>query len=109
MIKALVSIDVDLAASRTIRFACQLGYFMPVELHPVYIKESPPRELSIGSGWARHHWERELCEGEPPRLLESQVLGLKYENAGPLRSMLPPVERLVLVCPADLLIERHVQ
>jgi len=62
VIKALVSIDVDLAASRTIRFACQLGYFMPVELHPVYIKESPPRELSIGSGWARHHWERELIQ-----------------------------------------------
>ncbi len=62
MIKALVSIDVDLAASRTIRFACQLGYFMPVELHPVYIKESPPRELSIGSGWARHHWEQELIQ-----------------------------------------------
>ena len=62
MIKALVSIEVDLAASRTIRFACQLGNFMPVELHPVYIKESPPRELSIGSGWARHHWERELIQ-----------------------------------------------
>lgn len=62
MIKALVSIEVDLAASRTIRFACQLGNFMPVELHPVYIKESPPRELSIGSGWARHHWEQELIK-----------------------------------------------
>jgi hypothetical protein len=62
VIKALVSIEVDLAASRTIRFACQLGNFMPVELHPVYIKESPPRELSIGSGWARHHWEKELVQ-----------------------------------------------
>jgi hypothetical protein len=62
VIKALVSIEVDLAASRTMRFACQLGNFMPVELHPVYIKESPPRELSIGSGWARRHWEQELIK-----------------------------------------------
>lgn len=62
MIKALVSIEVDLAASRTIRFACQLGNFMPLALHPVYVKGAPPRVLSIGSGWARHHWEQELVQ-----------------------------------------------
>lgn len=62
MIKALISIEVDLAASRAIRFACQLGNFMPMEIHPVYTKEAPPRDLSIGSGWARHHWEQELIQ-----------------------------------------------
>ena len=48
MIKTLVSIEVDLAASRAIRFACQLGNFMEMEIHPVYIKEAPPREMSMG-------------------------------------------------------------
>ena len=62
MIKALVSIEVDLAASRAIRFACQLGNFIPMEIRPVYVKESPPRELAIGAGWARRHWEEELVE-----------------------------------------------
>jgi hypothetical protein len=51
---------VDLAASRAIRFASQLNYFIPMEIHPVYVKAVPPRELSIGSGWARHHWEKEI-------------------------------------------------
>ncbi|MEW6657948.1 MAG: hypothetical protein AB1424_04760 [Thermodesulfobacteriota bacterium] len=60
MMKTLVSIEVDLAASRAIRFASQLNFFIPMEIHPVYVKESPPRELSIGSGWARKHWEQEL-------------------------------------------------
>jgi len=62
VIKALVSIEVDLAASRAIRFACQLGNFIQMEIHPVYIKAAPPRELSIGSGWARHHWEQDLIQ-----------------------------------------------
>ncbi len=78
MIKALVSIDVDLAASRTIRFACQLGYFMPVELHPVYIKESPSRELSIGSGWARHHWEQELVQEGKKEIAEWMASEIDY-------------------------------
>lgn len=62
MIKTIVAIEVDLAASRAIRFACQLGNFLQMEIHPVYIKEAPPRNLTIGSGWARHHWEKELIQ-----------------------------------------------
>jgi hypothetical protein len=62
LIKTIVSIEVDLAASRAIRFACQLGNFIPMEIHPVYIKEAPPRDLTIGSGWARRHWESELVQ-----------------------------------------------
>ena len=62
MIKTIVSIEVDLAASRAIRFACQLGNFIPMEIYPVYIKEAPPRDLTIGSGWARRHWEKELVQ-----------------------------------------------
>ena len=78
MIKALVSIEVDLAASRTIRFACQLGNFMPVELHPVYTKEAPPRELSIGSGWARHHWEKELVKEGTAEISEWMASEIDY-------------------------------
>ncbi|MFZ5452490.1 MAG: hypothetical protein ACOZF2_11585 [Thermodesulfobacteriota bacterium] len=78
MIKALVSIDVDLAASRTIRFACQLGFFTPVELHPVYIKEAPSRELSIGSGWARHHWEKELIKEGTAEISEWMASEIDY-------------------------------
>ncbi|RJR35170.1 MAG: hypothetical protein C4567_14955 [Deltaproteobacteria bacterium] len=70
MIKTLVSIEVDLAASRAIRFASQLNYLRHMEIYPVYVKETPPRELSIGSGWARHHWERELVQQGKAEIME---------------------------------------
>jgi len=70
VIKTLVSIEVDLAASRAIRFASQLNYFIPMEIHPVYVKATPPRELSIGSGWARHHWEQEIVQQGKAEIME---------------------------------------
>jgi hypothetical protein len=70
MIKTLVSIEVDLAASRAIRFASQLNYFIPMEIQPVYVKEAPPRDLSIGSGWARHHWEQEIVQQGKAEIME---------------------------------------
>jgi hypothetical protein len=76
VIKALVSLEMDLAASRAIRFSCQLGCFIQMEIQPVYIKESPPRNLSIGSGWARRHWEQEIVaqgEKEITEMLSSEV------------------------------------
>lgn len=76
MIKALVSIEIDLAASRAIRFACQLGYFIQMDIQPVYVKESPPRQLSIGSGWARRHWEEEIIaagQKEITEMLSSEI------------------------------------
>jgi nucleotide-binding universal stress UspA family protein len=62
VIKALAAIELDLASSRAMRFACQLGNFIEMEIHPVYVKESPPRELAIGTGWARRHWEEDLIQ-----------------------------------------------
>ncbi|OGP70335.1 MAG: hypothetical protein A2Z73_01405 [Deltaproteobacteria bacterium RBG_13_60_28] len=76
MIKTLVSIEVDLAASRAIRFACQLGNFIEMEIHPVYIKEAPPQEMAIGAGWARRSWEKDMVEqgkAEISELLYSEI------------------------------------
>jgi hypothetical protein len=60
MIKTLVAIEVDLASSLAIRYACQLGSLIDQELCPVYVKEPPPEVPAIGSGWVRHTWEREI-------------------------------------------------
>ncbi len=60
MIKALVSIEVDLASSLAVRFACRLGGLTEMEIHPVYVKEESARESSFGSGWASRTWEREM-------------------------------------------------
>jgi hypothetical protein len=60
MIKTLVAIEVDLASSMAIRYACQLGNLIKMELHPVYVKEPPPEVPTTGVGWVRHTWEREV-------------------------------------------------
>jgi hypothetical protein len=60
MIKTLVAIEVDLASSMAIRYACQLGNLVDMELHPVYVKEPPLEVPTTGVGWVRHTWEREV-------------------------------------------------
>ena len=62
MIKTLVAIEVDLASSLAIRYACQLGSLIELELYPVYVKEPPPEVPAVGTGWVRHTWEREILE-----------------------------------------------
>lgn len=62
MIKTLVSIEADLASSKAIRFACQLGKLMNMEIQPVYVKESPPHETVWGAGWASRTWEKEMVQ-----------------------------------------------
>jgi hypothetical protein len=78
LIKTIVSIEVDLAASRAIRFACQLGNFIQMEINPLYIKEAPPRNLTIGSGWARRHWEDELVQEGKQEISELITSEIEY-------------------------------
>ena len=60
MLKTLVAIEVDLASSMAIRYACDLGNLIPMELYPVYVKAPPPEVPATGTGWVRHTWEREI-------------------------------------------------
>jgi hypothetical protein len=62
MLKTLVAIEVDLASSMAIRYACDLGNLIPMELYPVYVKAPPPEVPATGTGWVRHTWEREVVE-----------------------------------------------
>jgi hypothetical protein len=62
VIKTLVSIEVDLASSLAIRFACQLGGSIDVEIHPLYVKESLSHDSFRGAGWASRTWQREMIE-----------------------------------------------
>jgi hypothetical protein len=62
MLKTLVAIEVDLASSMAIRYACDLGNLIPMELYPVYVKSPPPEVPATGTGWVRHTWEREVVE-----------------------------------------------
>jgi len=62
MIKTLAAIEVDLASSFAIRYACQLSHHIKMEIHPVYVKFPSPEVPMTGVGWVRHTWEREIVE-----------------------------------------------
>jgi hypothetical protein len=70
VIRTLVSIEVDLASSLAIRFACQLGALMEMEINPVYVKESVSHESSVGAGWVSRTWEREMIEDGKKEIAE---------------------------------------
>jgi hypothetical protein len=88
MLKTLVAIEVDLASSFAIRYACKLGNLIQMEIHPIYVKFPSPEIPMTGVGWVRHTWEREVVEiGKAeiqemlaseketcPRLQESRVI-----------------------------------
>lgn len=62
MIKTLVSIEVDLASSLAIRFVCQIGGSINMEIHPIYVKEVLSPDYSLEAGWASRTWEKEIIE-----------------------------------------------
>jgi hypothetical protein len=62
VIKTLVSVDVDLVSSLALRFACQLGGVLPLEVQPMYVKEGASRETIMHVGWASRTWEREMVQ-----------------------------------------------
>ena len=62
MVKTLVAIEVDLASSFAIRYACQLANLIQMEIHPIYVKFPSPEIPMTGVGWVRRTWEREVVE-----------------------------------------------
>jgi hypothetical protein len=62
VIKTLVAVEVDLASSFAIRYACRLGNHIDMELHPVYVKSARLREETTGVGWVARTWQREVVQ-----------------------------------------------
>lgn len=62
MIKALVSIDADLPSSIALRYTCQLAKLKDVEIQTIHIHAPEAAGASIGTGWARRTYEKELIE-----------------------------------------------
>jgi hypothetical protein len=65
MIKMLVSIDADLASSIALRYTCQIAKVTEVDIQTIHVHEPGARGLTMGSGWARRTWEKEVvAEGK---------------------------------------------
>jgi hypothetical protein len=75
MTKMLVSIDVDLASSIALRYACQLADLIKAELETIHIEEPDKKGYTPGSGWVRQTWEKALLEtgqNEVNRLISAE-------------------------------------
>jgi hypothetical protein len=78
MVKTLVAIEVDLASSFAVRFACQLGNLIQLEIHPIYVKIPPVEIPMTGVGWVRHTWEQEVVKAGREEIKE--VLASESES-----------------------------
>jgi hypothetical protein len=83
VIKTLVSIEVDLASSLAVRFVCQLGGLMKMEIHPVYVKESLSRDAVVGAGWASRTWEKEIIEEGKQEI--GELIGAEQDSCAILK------------------------
>ncbi len=70
MIRSLVPIEVDLASSLAVRFACRLGGSIEMEITPIYVKESVPHQSAVGAGWVSRTWEREMIQDGKKEIAE---------------------------------------
>lgn len=83
MIKTFVSIEVDLPSSLAMRFVCQLGGSVNMEIQPAYVKESPSRQSAMGAGWARRTWEKEMIQQGKEEI--SELIGAEMDSCSVLR------------------------
>jgi len=78
VIRTLVAIEVDLASSLALRYACQLGNLLDLEIHPVYVTGPSTVEPNTGVGWVRRTWEREVVQRGKEEI--SQLLTSEAES-----------------------------
>ena len=62
MIKALVSLDADLASSIVLRYACRLTERIEMNLQTMHVEEVDQEGYPPGSGWVRSTWEKGLLQ-----------------------------------------------
>ncbi len=62
MVKALVSLNADLASSIALRYACQLANMISMDLQTIHVEEADHEGHPPGTGWVRRTWEKGLLE-----------------------------------------------
>lgn len=75
MLRALVSVNPDLASVIALNYACQLSGVVEMGIQPIYVKEPESGDEAPGTGWVRRTWERGLLSQERDavhRLIEGE-------------------------------------
>ena len=77
MIKALVSLNADLASSIALRYACQLANIIEMDLKTMHVEDAVQKGSPPGSGWVRRTWENAMLksgEVEIGQLIQAERL-----------------------------------
>ena len=77
MIKALVSVNADLASSIALRYACQLANIIEMDLKTIHVEDADKKGPPPGSGWVRRTWENAMLktgEIEIAQLIQAERL-----------------------------------
>lgn len=97
MIRALISLDENLASSITLRYASHLYELINLQLQTIHVEEPDRKRHSSGSGWVRRTWEKELQEAGDQtvqRLLKTENVPCAF--AGPPRVFVGDRENEIL-------------
>jgi len=75
MIKALVSLNADLASSIALRYTCQMANMIEMDIKTIHVEEADAEGNPPGTGWVRRTWEKGLlgtAEAEISRLINAE-------------------------------------
>ncbi|MGD9368438.1 MAG: hypothetical protein PVH87_22250 [Desulfobacteraceae bacterium] len=75
MLRALVSVNSDIASVIALNYACQLSGVVPMGIQPICVKEPESGDEAPGTGWVRRTWEQGLINREREavhRLIEDE-------------------------------------
>jgi hypothetical protein len=78
MLKSIVYLNADLAASIALRYACQLATLTGMEINILHVEPPDTEDHPPGSGWVRRTWEKGLISQATERI--GQVIALEKDR-----------------------------
>ncbi|MBW1735473.1 MAG: universal stress protein [Deltaproteobacteria bacterium] len=70
MIKALISVNPDLASSLALRFICRISRLTGMEMQTFHVVEPSESGQTPGTGWVRRTWEQGLLDTARARIFQ---------------------------------------
>jgi hypothetical protein len=78
MLKSIVYLNADLAASIALRYACQLATLTGMEINLLHVEPPDTEDHPPGSGWVRRTWEKGLISQATERI--GQVIAMEKDR-----------------------------
>lgn len=86
MLKTAIAVDADLASRIAVRYACQMGRFLDLDISTLHAADPGEQGQAIATGWVRRKWEDAVVRDT----MDQVVQLVKAEQAG-CRILAPPL------------------